>query len=455
MKISNTGRKKIWKDKWACGLLVFLTVTTLAAPLLNAQSMKKPVRQDTTNMNWWENARFGMFIHWGLYSEAAGYWNGKPDSSAGEWLMTDAHIPRQQYEELASKFDPVDFNANQWAKIARDAGMKYMVITTKHHDGFCMFNTKATKYNVVDATPWHTDPMALLSNACNSEGIKFCTYYSVMDWHTDLQQAADTNADHPTYNPTTLTHPQQYINFMEKQLHELIEQYHTHLIWFDGGWLKGWTADDARQVYNYIHNINPSIIVNNRLGYGVGDYGTPEQTIPVRGLPGPWETCMTINDTWGYKRDDTNWKSVATLINNLIHCASGGGNFLLNVGPDGGGIIPQPEVDRLLAIGKWLKVNGEAIYGSDRTPFDTVLPFGYATQKPGKVFLEITKWPEDKEITVPMKNKIIKAYLLADKHKRLKTESGLNDQIIHLPTTAQDSVATVVVLKINGTVLND
>ncbi len=401
---------------------------------------------------WYKNARFGMFIHWGLYSEAAGYWNGKPNGGAGEWLMTDAHIPREQYEQLAPKFDPVDFNAAQWVKIAKEAGMKYIVITTKHHDGFCMFNTKATKYNVVDATPWHKDPMALLSEACGKQGIKFCTYYSIMDWHTDLQQAADTNADHPTYNPTTLTHPKQYISYMEDQLHELITQYHTNLIWFDGGWLKGWTADDARQVYDYIHSIDPHIIVNNRLEHGVGDYGTPEQQIPPQGLPGAWETCMTINNTWGYKTDDDNWKSITTLITNLIHCASGGGNFLLNVGPTGTGVIPQPEVDLLLAMGKWLKVNGDAIYDSERTPFPKVLPFGYATQKPGEVFLEVTKWPENGELAVPMKNKIVKAYLLADKRHALKTGTGSDGQVIHLPATAPDAVASVVVLKIKGPV---
>lgn len=434
------------------GLLVFLAAASLPFYSLYAQTPAASVGPDSPKMQWWKNARFGMFIHWGLYSEAAGYWGGEPNKGAGEWLMTNAHIPRDQYEQLAGKFDPVEFNAAQWAKIAKEAGMKYMVITTKHHDGFCMFRTQATEYNIVNATPWHKDPMELLSKACDRDGIKFCTYYSIMDWHTPFQQAADTNADHPTYNPTTLTHPQQYLQYMETQLHEIITQYHTNLIWFDGGWLKGWTADDAHQVYDYIRNINPNIIVNNRLENGVGDYGTPEQTIPVRGLPGLWETCMTINDTWGYKKDDNHWKSAATLITNLIHCASGGGNFLLNVGPDGRGMIPQPEVDRLLAMGKWLRVNGDAIYGSDRTPFDTALPFGYATQKPGEVFLEVTKWPANGELLVPMKNKIVKAYLMADTHKALQNESSADGQVVHLPDHAPDTVASVVVLKINGPV---
>lgn len=433
----------------------FLFLALFVFPSLMAQSRKKDQNDKNAKMEWWEHDRFGMFIHWGLYSEAAGYWKEKPVKGAGEWLMTDAHIPRDQYAQLAKKFDPVDFNAEQWVKIAKEAGMKYIVITTKHHDGFCMFNTKATKYNIVDATPWHTDPMKLLSEACKKQGIKFCTYYSIMDWHTPFQQAADTNAEHPTYNPTTLTQPAEYLAYMKEQLHEIITQYHTNLLWFDGGWIHNWTKEDGQEIYNYITGLDPKLIVNNRLEHGIGDYGTPEQKIPVRGLPGPWETCMTINNTWGYKTLDTDWKSDTTLIVNLIHCASGGGNFLLNVGPTGKGVIPQPEVDRLLAMGRWLKVNGDAIYGSERTPFNEALPFGYATQKPGKVFLEITQWPANGEITIPLKNKIRKAYLLAGRHTPLKTDNTSGGLVVHLPAAAPDPIASVVVIEVKGDVQAD
>jgi alpha-L-fucosidase len=414
----------------------------------------QPVKTSAANnakMAWWEKARFGMFIHWGLYSEAAGYWNGKAVKGAGEWIMTNGHIPRNQYEKLAKTFDPVDFNADQWVKIAKEAGMKYIVITTKHHDGFCMFRTTATRYNIVDATPWHTDPMKLLSEACRRQGIRYCTYYSIMDWHTPFQTPKDTTAGHPTYNPTTLTRPDAYLRYMEDQLHEIITQYHTNLLWFDGGWIKDWTSQDAQRIYDYVEKLDPAIIVNNRLKFGVGDYGTPEQKIPVSGLPGDWETCMTINDTWGYKRGDDKWKSAATLITNLIHCASGGGNFLLNVGPDGKGNIPQPEVDRLMAMGRWLKVNGEAIYGSARTPFSTALPFGYATTKPGMLYLEVTKWPENGRLLVPMKNKVEKAWLLAGGRK-LKAKAVTGGQVIYVPKTAPDAVASVVALKLDGPV---
>ena len=411
-------------------------------------------KQHTADMGWWKKDRFGMFIHWGIYAQAAGYWKGKPVRGGGEWIKTLAHIPNAQYNALAKQFDPVDFNADQWVTIAHEAGMKYIVITSKHHDGFCMFNTKATRYNVVDDTPWHKDPLEMLSKACTMQGIKFCTYYSIMDWHSPDQRPAHPSATHPTYNPTHFTpgRGMAYLHYMERQLHELISQYHTHLFWFDGEWMNGWNKRYARKLYDYIRSIDPSIIINSRIGFGYGDYATPEQNIPPRGLPGPWETCMTINNTWGYKRQDHNFKSVKVLLTNLIKCASGGGNFLLNVGPTAKGIIPKPEVDRLLAMGKWLQVNGDAIYGSHRTPFARALPFGYATQKQGKLFLEVTEWPASRTLVVPMTNKIVGAYLLANPYIPLRTATGNDGQLVYLPANAPDPIATVVVLHVNAPV---
>ncbi len=406
----------------------------------------------TADMKWWKKARFGMFIHWGLYAVPAGVWHNKRVQEPGEWIMNNARISRRRYAILAKQFDPVDFNADQWVKIAHQAGMKYIVITTKHHDGFCMFKTNATHYNVVDDTPWHTDPMVLLSKACRKQGLKFCTYYSLMDWHSPDQEAA-----HPRrhiYNPTHIKPGRNldYLHYVERQTTELIRQYHTHLIWFDGEWMHGWSRADAKALYFHIRRIDPTVILNARIGFGYGDYMTPEQYVPVRGLPGPWETCMTINNTWGYVSWDHNWKSSTMLIHDLIHCASGGGNFLLNVGPTAKGIIPKPEVDRLLAIGKWLRVNGEAIYGAHRTPFTQVLPYGYATQKPGKLFLEVIKWPKNRTLVVPMRNVITKAYLLANPYIQLQTASGSGGQLVYLPIAAPDPVASVVVLDIKGRV---
>ena len=406
----------------------------------------------TADMAWWAKARFGMFIPWGLYAIPGGVWKGKRVPGGGEWIMNTARISDKRYAQLAKQFNPVNFNADQWVKIAKDAGMKYLVITTKHHDGFCMFDTKATNYNVVAGTPWHTDPMALLSKACRKRGIRFGAYYSIMDWHSPDQVGADPAAHN--YNPAHMKkgRNRNYLRFLKRQISELIRQYHTNLIFFDGEWMHGWNRADARALYFHIRRMAPAVILNARIGFGYGDYLTPEQNIPARGLPGSWETNMTLNNTWGYASWDHDWKSSAMLIQHLIHCASGGGNFLLNVGPTDQGMIPQPEAERLMEVGKWLKVNGQAIYGSDRSPFKTALPFGYATQKPGKVFLEVIRWPKSHTLAVPMTNRIAQAYLLANPRIKLKTTSGSSGQLVHLPAQAPDPAASVVVLKIKGAV---
>ncbi len=451
-------------------VIIILMVAGGSWTAMTAQAAAGARRGHTADMGWWKEARFGMFIHWGLYSEAAGYWHGKPVPGLGEWIMNNAHIPRKQYAQLAGKFDPVDFNAAQWVRIARAAGMKYIVITAMHHDGFCMFKTRATPYNVVEDTPWHKDPLAALAKACREQGLTFCTYYSVENWHSRYQLPHSWNHGRPDYFPTRFAPggAGPYVKYMKEQLGELIRQYHPSLIWFDNSIIKswktrsgkqiaGWTQNDARSIWDYVRRIDPTVIMNNRLDkwstfHGLGDYKTPEQHIPVGGLPGPWETCMTINDTWGYKRSDDHWKSAKTLITNLIKCASEGGNFLLNVGPTGQGVIPKPEVDRLLAMGRWLKVNGQAIYGSHRTPFTRALSYGYATQKPGRLFLEVIRWPQNRILAVPMRNKIAGAYLLKNPHLRLATASGRGGQLVHLPAGAPDPLASVVVLKIAGPV---
>jgi alpha-L-fucosidase len=413
-------------------------------------------RQHNARMEWWRDARFGMFIHWGLYSEAAGYWNGQPTSGAGEWIMTDMRIPRAQYATLASRFDPVKFNANQWAETAHDAGMKYLVITSKHHEGFCMFNTKATDYNVVDATPWHTDPLRALSKACRRHGIKFCVYYSIMDWHSPDQAPANPDPDHPAYNPTSFIPGQKeaYIQYMKTELAELIRQYHPSLIWFDGQWMNGWTDQDGQDLYRYLRSLDPKLIINNRIK-GAGDYETPEQYIPSNGLPGrDWETCMTMNDTWGYKRDDNDWKSTQMLIRNLVDIASKGGNYLLNVGPTGEGLIPDASIERLNEIGQWMKVNDTAIYGTSAGPFAKQLPWGRCTSKTSghhtTLYLHVFDWPADGRLAVPLSNKIKRASLLVDPSTPLRTETGKDGDTIFLPPQAPDRISSTVVVRLDG-----
>lgn len=403
-------------------------------------------------MEWWHNARFGMFIHWGIYAVPA----------RGEWYMTNGHVPRKEYEKYASQFDPVRFNADQWVSIAKKAGMKYMIITSKHHDGFVMFNTKTTNYNVVDDTPWGKDPIKALSQACRKQGIKFGVYYSIMDWHSPDQMAHDnSDPEHPTYNPTKIRPGKKddYKTYMKTQLKELITQYHPAVLWFDGEWPDWWTYNDGKDLYQYLRKMDPSLIINNRIGKrpggmkgiqmkdAVGDFGTPEQNIPPNGIPGTdWETCMTINNNWGYNKNDHNFKSDTTLIRNLIDIASKGGNYLLNVGPTAEGIIPQPEVTRLDEMGKWMDVNGQSIYGTTASPFKQQFSWGRVTSKTGKLYLEVFSWPTDGTLTLPsIDGKITGARLLADPSRSGVTAEKKQGHItVTLPGSAPDGIASVV-----------
>ena len=334
-----------------------------------------------------------------------------------------------------------------------DAGMKYLVITAKHHDGFCMFKTSTTKYNIVDATPWHQDPLAPLSAACKRHGVRFCCYYSIMDWHSPYQTAAKPDQKNPDYNPTRFSNAEQkedYRKYMKAELTDLITQYHPGVIWFDGGWINnGWSEQDGRDLVGYLHQLDPQLIVNDRAN-GSGDFGTPEQSIPAAGLNRDWETCMTINGNWGFSANDQGFKATSELLRNLIDIASKGGNYLLNVGPTAEGIIPQPEVERLKEIGDWLKTNGDALYGTTASPFKKQLAWGRATQKPGKLFLTVFEWPKNGSLLVPVNGKVSKAYLLARPGEALRVDSDPNGLRVMLPAERPDPIASVVALEIEG-----
>ena len=417
-----------------------------------------------TRMEWWREARFGMFIHWGLYAVPAGEWKGEKIPSIGEWIMENADIPVSDYEQLAKKFNPVKFDAEQWVKIAKDAGMKYIVITSKHHDGFCLWDSKLTGYDIIDATRFKRDILAELAAACKKEGIKLCFYHSIMDWHHPDAQAPF----YPKYNDGSQSNPNfdRYVEYYLKgQIKELIENYGPlGILWFDGEWVKDWSYEMGWNMFDYVLGLQPNIIINNRVGKGrqglqgfsegqecPGDYGTPEQRIPPTGLPGvDWETCMTMNDTWGYKSYDDNWKSTEDLIRKLVDIASKGGNFLLNVGPTAEGLIPEPSIERLAAIGEWMKVNSESIYGTTANPIGK-LSWGRCTAKPGKIYLHVFDWPANGKLEVAgLKNEIKKAYLLADKkHSVLSIAHEDEDKIIiTVPAEVPDMIDTVIVLEI-------
>jgi len=350
----------------------------LSAPAAaRAQAPAESKQQHDARMKWWREAKFGMFIHWGVYSVPAGTYHGKQIGGIGEWIMNRGKIPVAEYAGYTKQFNPVKFNADQWAAIAKAAGMKYIVITSKHHDGFAMFHSKTSRYNIYDATPFKRDPLAELAEACRKQHIKLGFYYSQsQDWHHPGGAAAGGHWDKAQDGDMT-----EYIKKIAvPQIKEILSNYGpVAVLWFDTP--MNMTKERAELILPLL-KLQPNIIWNNRLGGGYkGDSETPEQHIPPAGFKDrDWETCMTMNGTWGYKSYDNNWKSTETLLRNLIDIASKGGNYLLNVGPTSEGLIPEPSVVRLKEVGNWMHANGEAIYGTTASPFTQPLPWGRVTK---------------------------------------------------------------------------
>ena len=441
-------------------------------PVAAIQDTETTAQRDA-RMAWWREARFGMFIHWGLYSIPAGTWKGKQIPGVGEWIMNDASIPVAEYKPLAAQFNPTDFNAHAIVALAKSAGMKYIVITAKHHDGFAMFDSKADPFNIVAATPFHRDPLRELAVECRKQGMKLGFYYSQdQDWTAPGGAAYKTgNHDLPTHH-WDKAQDGDFATYLHTkaipQLKELLTNYGDFpvVIWFDTP-TDDMTPALAGEIVALL-NQHPNLIWNNRLGGGYkGDTDTPEQYIPAQGFPGrDWEACMTMNDTWGYKSWDTNFKSTETLIRNLIDIASKGGNYLLNIGPDAKGNVPPAEVERLHEVGKWLAVNGAAIYGTHATLFGPEAGSFGATEKndegkakfipswkwrstttADKIYIELLAWPDGSFHLDSVPRTVTGAYLLADPaHTALAvTKSG--DRVdIKLPAKGLDAVATVLVL---------
>jgi alpha-L-fucosidase len=403
---------------------------------------------EANKMKWWKDAKFGMFIHWGVYSALGGTYEGKKIPGIGEWIMNTAKIPMGKYKTYAKQFNPVKYNPEAWVKMAKDAGVKYIVITSKHHDGFALFDSKVTDWDVVDASPYGKDLLKPLVAACRREGIRIGFYYSqAQDWnhpggaaingHWDKAQEGDMD----TYLDTIAV----------PQVKEILSNYgDVDILWWDTP--LDMTMTRAEKFIPIVKQ-HPNLITNNRLGGGFkGDTETPEQFVPSTGFPGRnWETCMTMNDTWGYKSYDTNWKSSKTLIRNLTEIVSKGGNFLLNVGPTPEGEIPQASIERLAAMGKWLRINKESIYGTTAGPF-AYLSYGRCTRKGQKLYLHVFDYPANGLLGVLMTNKISRVYLLTDSTKRLLVtiNQGNKHSVIHLPKKVPDSINTVVAVEFEG-----
>ena len=403
--------------------------------------------QRDARMKWWREARFGMFIHWGVYAVPAGTWKGEQIKGIGEWIMNRGKIPCTDYQAFAKQFNPVKYNADEWVRIAKDAGMKYIVITSKHHDGFALFDSKASDWNIVKATPYHKDLLKPLAAACRKHGLKLGFYYSqAQDW---------VNGGSASGGKWDKVQEHDMDDYIDKiavpQVREILTKYGEFpaVLWWDTP--KDMNPDRAAKLITLL-KLKPGIIHNNRLGGDFkGDTETPEQHIPPTGYKDrDWETCMTMNDTWGFKSYDDKWKPVETLIRNLVDIASKGGNYLLNVGPTAEGLIPQPSVERLAEVGKWMKVNGESIYGTQASPFKR-LPFnGRCTRKPGKLYLHVFAWSADSKLLVPgLKNAVESATILATGAK-LTADAGKDGVTVTLPASAPDPICSVVVLALKG-----
>jgi alpha-L-fucosidase len=382
-----------------------------------------------------------MFVTWGLYSIPA----------QGEWRMYVDKVPVDAYAALAKRLNPVRFDAEQWVLAAKNAGMKYMIVTAKHHDGFAMFVTKASPFNIVDATPFKRDPLKELAQACRRHGMKLGFYYSqCLDWH----HPGGSCGDQGPWDKTQVGDFDAYVNEVAiPQVRELLGNYGPDVpavLWYDMG-MNAMTRERAERFVQLMAG-KPEVIWNDRLGGGfAGDFDTPEQFVPATGYSGRgWETCMTINDHWGYC-DDGKEKTAVILLHHLVDIASKGGNYLLNVGPSPEGLIPGASLDRLRQIGAWMRTNGEGIYGTSASPFKS-LPWGRCTRKNGKLYLHVFDWPKDGALVVPMAGTAIKAWLLAEPGTKLTLKHSDAGVTVSLPVAAPDPIVSVVVLKIEGDV---
>jgi alpha-L-fucosidase len=407
---------------------------------------------------WFQEAKFGMFIHWGPYSRLAGEWESQtvPVGENAEWIMKNLRIPVDKYRDMARNFNPADFDPDEWISLAKNAGMKYIVITAKHHDGFAMYHSKVSSYNIFDHTSFRRDPLKELSDACADQDIKFCLYYSHReDWDhpggygNDWEYDNDWGSD--IYN---LEKFGKYLEEKAKpQIRELLTYYGPiGLVWFDRGM---YTERQAREFVDLIHRLQPSALVNSRVGHynqeSLGDYQSMNDNgMPPGGLEEYWETPQTLNKTWGYSKFDTLWMSSGSVILRLAEIVSRGGNYLLNVGPDGNGKIPEKAVKILTEVGNWVSRNAESIYGTAANPFGK-LPWGYCTKKENKLYAFVRDWPEDGSLILPgLKNNVTSAYLLKDKSVKLSATGNGRQTNISLPAKAPDTPASVVVIETEG-----
>jgi alpha-L-fucosidase len=412
------------------------------ALVLTASFVVRAAAPDSARAEWFRDAKFGMFIHWGLYAQVGGIWKGQKYFGIGEWLMNRAQIPAAEYATLAGQFNPTNFDAQQWVALAKTAGMKYIVITAKHHDGFAMFKSDASPFNIVDATPFKRDPLAELAEECRKQDLKLCFYYSQwQDWH-------EPNGAGNTWESTnSAAHFSDYFESKCKpQVKELLAHYGPlGLIWFDTP--GAMTREQSTELLQLVRTLQPGCLVSSRVGNGVGDFtDLGDHEMPSVVPDGPWESLFTHNDSWGFVPYDKNWRSSRELVHMLIKINAKGGNFLLNVGPQCDGRMPDRSIKVLQRLGQWTHSNAEAIYGTSASPFPP-LAWGECTVKPGVFYFHILDWPVDGRLRIPGLKGDIRHVALLNSKKELSWKRDGADVLVSLPAGVPDDLATVVKLE--------
>jgi alpha-L-fucosidase len=431
---------------------LFILLISLIVPALAQEAfpqVKESRQEFDRRLQWWREARFGMFIHWGpvsLKGTEIGWSRGQ-------------EVPIDVYDNLYKEFNPVQFNAEEWVGIAKTTGMKYLVITSKHHDGFCLWDTKTTPYNIM-STPFNRDVVKELAQQCKEQGLRFCTYYSILDWFQPDYNISSRGG--PGYSLPQGQFPDmnRYILYLKAQLRELVQNYGPlGVLWFDGEWEEPWTHQDGLDLYNYVRCLQPEIIINNRVDKGregmegtsktdqdyAGDFDTPEQKVGNFQINRPWETCITICRQWAWKPDDE-MKSLKECIDILVNTVGGDGNLLLNVGPMPDGRIEPRQVQRLREIGQWLEKYGEGIYGTRGGPFKPG-EWGASTCKDNKIYVHVLNW-KDQQVTLPdIAYKIVDCRLMHGGPVTMRRTEAKID--LSVPDADRDALDTVIVLELD------
>jgi alpha-L-fucosidase len=467
----------------------FILVMILANHRVDGQGAAAVIHNTETKVagnkshltKWFTHDRFGMFIHWGAYAVPA----------KGEWAMHKNRIPYKEYEQIAKSFKPEDFDAAKIVKMAKDAGMKYVVITAKHHDGFAMWDSKLTDYNIVKWSHFKRDPLKELAVECKKQGMKLGFYYSVRDWHHPdfvlhyehlngpgpnykgwyafpvnwtggkvmdcgcsacVENLPITKEQDPRKSEAEGADMNRYLDYMKGQIRELLTNYGPiAVMWFDGQDIVDNQKGRVQEMINEMRRLQPNVLINDRIAWdpGMGDYGVSEGKIPGSTQVRPWETCMTLTNTgdWGYT-PTTNFKSTKEIIHNLADIVSKGGNFLLNIAPNGQGVVSNQYRSLLDSIGHWMTTNGGSIYGCQASNL-TQPKWGRITVKGDKMYLHVFDWPASRRITVDgLKQQVNSAYVLSNKKQKLQTRQSNEGTIVLLPSHQPNAINSVIVLKL-------